>query len=169
MHNAVVFGRSVTFVLQNIRTFDDAGFNAWYAPHEQAMRDDPLLQYFKELRNQIDKEGPPAQTVQGFYVKHLGPSEMAEVQRHAPPGTKSIFFGDPQGRSGYEVALSDGTVEKVYFKIPASVGYPIVGLPNLPDTHLGRAISDKSIRYLCGLYLDYMANLITEAERHFSD
>jgi hypothetical protein len=169
MHNAVIFGRSVTNVLENIRTINRAGFNEWWDPRQQAMRDDPLLRYFYKLRSEIEKEGPPDPTVEGFYINHLGPSDMAEMQRHAPAGTKSIFIGDPQGRSGYEVALSDGTVEKVYFKIPESVGYPIFGLPDRPEMHLGQRISDRSMPNLCRIYLGYMENLIVEAERDFSD
>jgi hypothetical protein len=168
MHNAVVFGRSVSNVLQNIRTIARTGFDAWYAPRQQAMRDDQLLRYFYKLRSEIEKEVPPVPAPAGLFIKHLGPSDMAELQRNAPLGTRAIFMGDQQGRSGYEVVLSDGTVEKVYFQIPERVGHVIFELPGRPTVHVGRDIADRSMQNLCRLYLDYMANLVDEAERHFS-
>jgi hypothetical protein len=53
LHNAVVFGRSVTFVLQTLRSVDREGFDRWYLPYQKQMQDDPLLRYFNELRNII--------------------------------------------------------------------------------------------------------------------
>jgi hypothetical protein len=59
LHNVVVFGRSVSFVLQTLRGVDEARFDKWYAPWQAEMRADPLLNYFSELRTEILKEGLP--------------------------------------------------------------------------------------------------------------
>jgi hypothetical protein len=52
LRNVIVFGRAVTFALQNLRSVVP-DFDAWYAPHQQAMRADPVMSYFSELRTKI--------------------------------------------------------------------------------------------------------------------
>jgi cyclopropane fatty-acyl-phospholipid synthase-like methyltransferase len=56
LRNLVVFGRAVTFVLQNLRNTEPE-FDEWYSEFAQEMKSDPLLTYFKELRNILEKEG----------------------------------------------------------------------------------------------------------------
>src|SRR4029079_8468340 len=53
--NAVVFGRNVTWALQNLK---DAvpEFQAWYEARQEEMRADPLMKYFVEVRNGIEKQ-----------------------------------------------------------------------------------------------------------------
>jgi hypothetical protein len=51
----VVFGRSVTNALQNLRTFDQRAFEDWYEPWQREMRADPLLRWFYVLRSNILK------------------------------------------------------------------------------------------------------------------
>jgi hypothetical protein len=77
LRNLVVFGRSITFILQTLRGVDRDRFNAWYAPFEKEMRDDALMKYFAELRNTILKEGGP-QTTQAIYVE---PSTVGTCNR----------------------------------------------------------------------------------------
>src|SRR5262249_17042181 len=55
LYNAVVFGRMVTFALQNLRSIVP-DFDEWYAPHQEAMRSDPLMKYFSDLRTEIEKK-----------------------------------------------------------------------------------------------------------------
>ena len=52
----VVFGRSVTNVLQTLRSVDREGFDRWYLPYRKQMEDDALLRYFYRLRSIILKE-----------------------------------------------------------------------------------------------------------------
>ncbi|HEV8534511.1 MAG TPA: hypothetical protein VGR87_02175 [Candidatus Limnocylindria bacterium] len=169
LQNVVIFGRIVTWKLQNLRSIDEAHFDDWYEPLKVEMGADALLVYFRDLRTEIEKQMQPAPQPAGLYIKQLGPNEMAELQAHAPPHTTSIFLGDPQGRSGYEVTMPDGTVEKVYFRIPERIGHIIFDMPNRPSSHLGRSIADASMEMLCKLYLDYMEKLIDGAERHFAE
>ena len=56
----VVFGRSMTLVMQNLRTHDRAAFDAWYAPWQQEMQADPLMKYFKALRTKVVHQDAPA-------------------------------------------------------------------------------------------------------------
>jgi hypothetical protein len=56
----VVFGRSMTFVMQKLRSHDRQAFESWYDPWQKEMRDDPLMCYFKELRTKIVHDEAPA-------------------------------------------------------------------------------------------------------------
>ena len=56
----VVFGRSMTLVMQNLRTHDRSAFDAWYDPWQQEMRNDPLMKYFNELRTKVVHQDAPA-------------------------------------------------------------------------------------------------------------
>src|SRR6267143_3829452 len=56
LRNIVVFGRTVTWTLQNLRS-TEKGFDAWYAKYQKEMSEDPLMTYFKDLRNDIEKKG----------------------------------------------------------------------------------------------------------------
>ena len=56
----VVFGRSMTLVMQNLRTHDRAVFDAWYAPWQQEMQADPLMKYFSDLRTKVVHQDAPA-------------------------------------------------------------------------------------------------------------
>jgi hypothetical protein len=51
--DVVVFGRSMTLVMQHLRTWDRSGFNEWYAPWEATMATDPLFQFFNGLRVKV--------------------------------------------------------------------------------------------------------------------
>ncbi len=48
--------RSVTFVLQREHSKSE-GFDEWYSTWRRKMRDDPMLRWLVEARNEIEKEG----------------------------------------------------------------------------------------------------------------
>jgi hypothetical protein len=56
----VVFGRSMTLVMQNLRRHDQEAFNSWYAPWQQEMKGDPLIDYFSNLRTSVIHQDTPA-------------------------------------------------------------------------------------------------------------
>ena len=56
----VVFGRSMTLVMQNLRSHDQAAFDSWYAPWQEEMKDDPLMRYFYVLRTMVIHHDAPA-------------------------------------------------------------------------------------------------------------
>jgi hypothetical protein len=56
----VVFGRSMTFVMQNLRTHDRVAFDIWYDPWRTEMKDDPLMRYFCDLRSKVIHQDAPA-------------------------------------------------------------------------------------------------------------
>lgn len=56
----VVFGRSMTLVMQALRTHDRDAFESWYAPWQEEMKADDLMRYFAELRTTIIHLDSPA-------------------------------------------------------------------------------------------------------------
>jgi hypothetical protein len=56
----VVFGRSMTLVMQNLRRHDQDAFDSWYAPWRTEMKDDPLMRYFYDLRTKVIHHDAPA-------------------------------------------------------------------------------------------------------------
>lgn len=170
VYNAVVFGRSVTFRLQNLRgTVGKERFDTWYAPRQEEMRQDPLLRWFHELRTQIEKQGSPDFAVK-VDMQYLNTGDVSDLMRQGPPGTVGVFFGDNMGGSGWDVVLPDGSREKCYFALPPHMARTMsveLILSTAPDEHLGVVLKDKSIAALIRLYLDHMERLINEAEREF--
>jgi hypothetical protein len=55
--NIVVWGRTVTFVLQNLRSAVGQEFDEWYQPFVEEMKKDQLLVEFKDARNDLEKQG----------------------------------------------------------------------------------------------------------------
>lgn len=58
IRSAVIDIRRVTFVLQTLRSYS-ADFDGWYASVQARLRGDPLMKYFVNLRNEIEKRGLP--------------------------------------------------------------------------------------------------------------
>ena len=56
----VVFGRSMTLVMQNLRSHDQEAFDTWYAPWQEEMKDDQLMRYFYVLRTMVIHHDAPA-------------------------------------------------------------------------------------------------------------
>jgi hypothetical protein len=56
----VVFGRSMTLVMQNLRSHDQEAFDRWYAPWQEEMKNDPLTSYFYRLRTMVVHHDAPA-------------------------------------------------------------------------------------------------------------
>jgi len=168
IYNVAVFGRSVTLVLQNFRTIDRKKFDEWYAPYLKVLSTDPLFyRYFNDLRNEILKEGPPDVT-SSMYVPYLDGAMMAQLTANPPPGATSFFIGDRLGGSGWEIELPDGTVQKYYVTLPAEFGIQLrLHFPNPPTEHLGKPLTDTSIENLARLYVNYLSEIVADAEEQF--
>jgi hypothetical protein len=167
IRNVAVFGRSVTFVLQNLRAVDHDAFDLWYEQKQSAMRIDPLLVYFKDLRNQILKQGGPTAT-SNTHIEHMNTDDLAPLMANRPPGAKGFFIGDQLGGSGWEIELPDGATEKYYVDLPDSVkATTSLHFPDPPTEHLGAPIADTSLENLAQLYIAYLSSLVEEAEANF--
>jgi hypothetical protein len=129
---------------------------------------DPLFyKYFNDLRNEILKEGPP-DVSSSMYVPYLDGAMMAQFTANPPPGATSFFIGDTLGGSGWEIQLPDGTTQKYYVQLPREWGIQInLRLPNPPTEHLGKPLTDTSIENLSRLYVNYLSELVTDAQKEF--
>jgi hypothetical protein len=164
LRNLVVFGRMVTFILQNLRTTESA-FDEWYAKYQAEMQNDDLLKFFRELRNKIEKEGgiPTSTTAD---IHHFSRDDLPRFPR--PPNAQSFFIGDYFGGSGWEVKLPDGSTEKYYVNLPSEIGSIMVNFRDPPKRHLGYLTEGAAMEYLCKAYIDYLRNLVSDAYKQFS-
>lgn len=170
VYNVAVFGRSVTLVLQTMRSVDREAFDAWYAPWADEMKADPVMGYFVALRNEILKEGPPGALGGSVYVESLTGAEMAALTANPPPNARGFFVGDDRGGSGWHVELPDGTTTKYYVKLPESMAVTAsVQFPDPPSEHAGKPLAthQQSIAALCRLYIADLERLVAAAEERF--
>jgi len=162
-HSVAVFGRSVTFILQNLRSKVN-NFDLWYGPYVEEMNKDPLMARFKDIRNSIEKEGVD-DVVSTTYVKRLDQSIL--VRMPAPPGCIGYFFGDRYGRSGFNIKLPDGTADIIYFD-PGKFSLTSVStMKKAPTKHLGADVSNQTLHGLCKLYLNYLEAMLENALLEF--
>ena len=165
LRNLVVFGRSVTFVLQNLKTpVGEERFSAWYKPLQDQMKSDVLMKYFLTLRNEILKQGkrPPVSTSVSASFSSTDISRLGTP----PPGASSFFIGDQTGGSGWVIELPDGTKEHYYIVIPESMAKVQQHFSELPvpdDDELKK----KPIEELCSYYLDKLEEILDDARKVF--
>lgn len=70
----VVYGRSMTLVMQKLRSHDRETFDSWYAPWQGEMKDDPLMRYFYDLRTMvIHHEAPAIGILLGGFGENIAP------------------------------------------------------------------------------------------------
>ena len=165
LKNLIVFGRSVTFVLQNLKTLvGEKAFDSWYQPIQDKMRSDVLMKYFVTLRNEILKEGKNPSistainlTFSSSDLTNLGPP---------PPGASKFFIGDHTGGSGWIVELPNGTKEKYYVELPESIGRVDQLFRELPVPENDN-LKFKSIEDLCRIYLEKIDIILNDAREVF--
>lgn len=119
IRDAVVFGRAVTNSLQKLRGTElgKDEFDDWYKPWQTKLKEDKGFKFLYKLRSQILKEGI-LKTSSGIKINHLNIGDAYKLMKKAPFNVKSMFIGDAYGRSGFEVILPDGSVEKYYIELP---------------------------------------------------
>lgn len=162
LYNAITSGRSVTFVLQNLKGKAD-GFDAWYEAKQDVLKVDPVCQWFKELRNFIEKQGTHGEhsTSMTFNLNPSNAHEMQRVQQNAPAGTKKTIFGDGLGRSKYVVELADGTEHDVFFDAPPSIVQSQLNITGAPG---GRGVEE-----LLEHYLSVLEDTVNDAVAEFGE
>jgi len=164
LRNLIVFGRSVTFVLQNLRSALPQGeFDAWYHPHQEAMKADPLMRYFVKARNELEKQGKLSVGMSA-HIHSFSTNDISRFPR--PRGAKGFFIGDQLGGSGWEVELADGTTEKYYVDIPTSLAEVIQHFTNLPDA-LASELKGAPVEDLCTRYIERLGGLVEKAKEQF--
>lgn len=164
LRNLIVFGRSVTFVLQNLRSaIDEVEFDTWYEKQQEEMKADIIMKYFVKLRNELEKQGKlPVST--SAHIHHFSTDIIDKYPK--PPGTVGFFVGDQLGGSGFEVEMPDGTKEKYYVDLPSSIAEVTQHFHELPvpdDDELKK----KTIEELSSYFIAKLENLLTRARKHF--
>lgn len=161
LHNLIVFGRSVSFVIQNLSSAAE-GFQEWYAAEQAAMKASPLMRFLNDARTEILKQGVlnvhTSANFASFNTRQI-PTESR------PPGAVGFFIGDQLGGSGWEVELPDGTKEKYYIEVPGNVivsqHFTDIPLDKFPELK-GLTIDEAAKRYI-----DEMAALLERARARF--
>jgi hypothetical protein len=166
LRNVVVFGRAVTNVLQNIRTLDRERFDRWYEPRKRVMTEKPDFKYLYELRTQVLKEGVLGRTTASVEIGEFNSRQIADLP--APANATGFFIGDSLGGSGWTVRLGDGTEERYYAELPTD--WRVKAEAHFADvtSALGLTPPNTPIDRLLSQYIDYLANLVAEAEREFT-
>lgn len=125
LRNAIVFGRAVTNVLQNLRSvLEKVSFDSWYESKRIEMAADPTFKYLYELRSQILKEGTYGKISTSLQINYMDTSFLASIPQ--PPSAKGFFIGDELGGSGWIIQQPDGSQEKYYASIPVTVDATIL-------------------------------------------
>lgn len=163
LRNAIVFGRAVTNVLQNLRSTEGKEFDIWYQPKVEEMKQDKILKYFYELRTQILKQG----TLNTSTSVQFSGNPIALMQQYQPPPhAKGFFMADNIGGCGWEVEIHDGITEKYYVELPKNIpGLDItiaVHFSDCPEDY-----RDRNIKELTEYYINYLENLVYEAKEKF--
>lgn len=162
LRNLIVFGRSLTWVLQNLKSHAP-DFDAWYKLEQAQMAADPLMRYFVDARNNLEKQG--RLIVETTMVVHnLSSDDIKRLPR--PAGAESFFMGDHLGGSGWEVTLPDGRVEKYYIQLPAAWGESKQIFGDFPAAKAPE-LAGLPIEELCARYLKKLDELLARARAKF--
>jgi hypothetical protein len=145
IREAVTDMRRITFVLQKLKTRVD-GFEDWYVGVQDELRSDPLMRYFVELRNEIEKQGLPGAL-----------AELYRTDTGEPPGDVACYedeFGlAVNGVVRPDVGLPSGEITVPY-------GIRDLRLPDPPAAHRGEPLTDLRIASLASLGLDYLEEIV---------
>lgn len=165
LRNVLVFGRSVTFVIQNLRSIvGESRFNSWYAPFQDQMRADPLMRYFVEARNNLEKQGRLDVSLSAT-IHSLNSNDLEKLEK--PPFESTLFFiGDQNGGSGWEMDLGGGESIKYYISIPKSIGEVRQIFHSLPE-NISQELRDLSTDELCSIYLEKLSSLLAATKKEF--
>lgn len=164
LRNLIVFGRTVTWIIQNLRSVLKDTFEKWYQPKQEEMRGDPLMRYFVDARNEIEKQGKLRISTRAT-IHSFSTSDMTKFGE-PPPGAGAFFIGDQLGGSGWEVELPDGTKEKYYVDLPAEIGEVQQHFNDFPEAQAPE-LKGKSVEELSKLYLNRLGQILDDARAQF--
>ena len=119
MANAIIHARSVTNILQQLRSVR-RDFEHWYTPYVEEMQKDPLMRYFYKWRSEILKEGS-SPALGGTIVKSLQYPEVLQYFEPRPNYGAERFIGDASGGSGWILRYPDGSEGKYYVAFPSDI------------------------------------------------
>jgi hypothetical protein len=146
----VTFGRQVTFVLLKLKSTEPE-FEEWWKPFAEQMAGDPLLKYFKELRNTIEREGLPKPINAVLLICNEKDVVRTERVKVDDGENFTLIEGidrdlNPSKKAVNVAVINGGT----YMKLAHS------RLPNPPAMHLGKPVESVEMEHLGSVYLDYL-------------
>lgn len=159
----VTSGRQVTFILQKLKSIEP-DFESWWEPIADHMASDPLMRYFKNLRNTIEKEGLPKDIRAILLVCNEKDIVTTESVKADDGENISRIEGidrnlNPSGKAINVAVVNGGTYMKfAHFR-----------LPDPPTTHLFVPIVNDEFEHLANLYLDYLGAVWQAAQQRFSN
>ena len=132
----VVFGRSMTLVMQNLRRHDQDAFDSWYSPWRTEMKDDPLMRYFYDLRTKVIHHDAPAIGIllagQGENVPQIGSITVdglplpAQFRTKVEAGRKVTFGLRPDDIYPSGHGIHSGEASDVHeIELPVSITEPL--------------------------------------------
>jgi glutaminyl-tRNA synthetase len=160
LHNAVVFGRAVTFALQNMSGHVD-GFDEWWETKQSEMKSNPLLVAFKDLRTRIEK------VAESDVGTRLFVNFDEEFWKRAVPGPPNATGPQYEAGSSYawwNVPSPDGTTERYYFSVPDGFHSITSVILTFPD-----GLRQQPAVELVNKYLDFMSEIVKAARTRFID
>ncbi|MEO9630978.1 MAG: hypothetical protein ABJG14_11125 [Sulfitobacter sp.] len=164
LRNVLTFGRSVTFVIQNLSSKCER-FEDWYKPHQDRLKSDPVFSFFRDARNNLEKQGR-LEIATSAHIKSFGDEEMKVLSADRPPGATAFFIGDQLGGSGWEVPLPNGEKLKYYVEMPSDIA---VVEQSFAGSLAEKYLSDnkQTALELCEQYLAGLSDIVDSAREYF--
>lgn len=164
LRNVLILGRSVTFILQNLRgKVED--FERFYEPIESRLRQSELMGFFKDARNHLEKRGDVPRSVM-VKIDRLDPMSFEKLTHSRPPDATRYFIGDALGGSGWEIPSPDGDYIKLYVELPETVGsVQVMSGGELLDKY--PSIKGRELHELAQEYVDNLRDIVHEARKCF--
>lgn len=141
IRSAAIDIRRVTFVLQTLKSRVD-GFTPWYSEVQARLRDDPLMKYFHDLRNEIEKRGLPGAI-----------AELYRLDTGEPVADVACY------EDRYGLAVSGAILPGVDLptgELMGPHGLRNFRLPDPPSVHRGKELPERRFATLAGLALDFL-------------
>jgi hypothetical protein len=165
LRNVLVFGRSVTFVIQNLSSIVGSEiFAQWYSPHQETMKRDPLMKYFVEARNNLEKQGRLDVGIAAEF--NCSSEDIRKGLGPPPPGAVSAFIGDSTGGSGWEIDVGNGETIKYYVNFPQSFANVKQVFHSMPDT-IPDHLQEMAVDELCEMVLGKLTAVLDDAYKVF--
>ena len=150
LRNVAIFGRMVTFALNNLRSvYED--FEDFDIKCKKICFDNEVSRYFYKLRNQITKQAKtPA--LQDFEVQSFDSRLKEHYFGPRPKNATGFVSGDITGGAYWSVDDGFGNTEKFYVTLPPGM---LRGTTVLPEFKNGAKAKEEAEKYVAHLY-DYL-------------
>ena len=138
-------------------------FDNWYQPWQDKMRNEKVLTTFRDLRNEIEKQGK-LETSLTAHIEYLNSNDLQPLLENPPPFSNGFFIGDRHGGSGWEIDYGDGVTEKIYVELPKEVKMTI----DFEINELTNLENDMTTLEMLEYYYNYLNNIYIDARNTFT-